>query len=143
MKVGFRGLSVSRSGWLGSRTYGPLQTSYPSRAMHSPCPEKLLRRRLALGLPDPTAEAYLYPTEDGGRKLPVRLGWGCPCSSKNKAPVEGWTGHPLLQGEMMPGERWTLGFAFLMGADATSALTAHDKFYLWEAGVIGEANIIR
>ena len=44
---------------------------------------------------------------------------------------------------MMPGERRTLGFVFLSGAEATSALAASDKFYLWEAGVIGEADIIR
>jgi hypothetical protein len=57
--------------------------------------------------------------------------------------VDGWDGYPLLQSEMMPGERRTLGFVFLSGAEATSALTANDKFYLWEAGVIGEASIIR
>jgi hypothetical protein len=43
---------------------------------------------------------------------------------------------------MMPGERRTLGFVFLSGAEAVSALTANDKFYLWEAGVIGEASIV-
>ncbi|WP_157461215.1 MULTISPECIES: hypothetical protein [Bradyrhizobium] len=105
--------------------------------------EATLRRRLALGLPDFTAEVYLYPTDAGGRKSPVGLGWGCPCSSTNKAPVDGWDGYLLLKSEMMPGERRTLGFVFLSGAEATSALTANDKFYLWETGVIGEANIIR
>jgi hypothetical protein len=56
--------------------------------------------------------------------------------------VEGWDGYPLLQREMMPGERRTLGFVFLSGAEAAAALTANDKFYLWEAGVIGEARKI-
>ena len=79
---------------------------------------------------------------EGGSHL-SGLGWGCPSSSTNKAPVDGWDGYVLLKSEMMPGERRTLGFVFLSGAEATSALTANDKFYLWEAGVIGEANIIR
>jgi hypothetical protein len=57
--------------------------------------------------------------------------------------VDGWDGYPLLQTEMMPGERPTPGFVFLSGAEATSALTANDKFYVREAGVIGEASIIR
>ncbi|GGI25395.1 hypothetical protein [Bradyrhizobium guangdongense] len=105
--------------------------------------ESTLRQRLALGLPDLTAEVYLYPADAAGRKSPVGLGWGCPCSITNKAPVDGWDGYPLLQSEMTPGERRTLGFVFLSGAEATSALTAKGKFYLWEAGVIGEANIIR
>jgi hypothetical protein len=105
--------------------------------------EATLRQRLALGLPDLTAEVYLYPADAGGRKSPVMLGWGCPCSNRNTAPVEGWDGYPLLQSELMPGERRTLGFVFLSGEEATSALTANDKFYLWENGVIGEANIIR
>jgi hypothetical protein len=104
--------------------------------------EATLRQRLALGVPDLTAEVYLYPADRGGRKSPIGLGWGCPCS-KNRAPVDSWDGYPLLQSEMMPGDRRTLGFVFLSGAEATSALTANDKFYLWEAGVIGEASIIR
>lgn len=102
-----------------------------------------LRQRLALGVPDLLAEVYLYPADRGGRKSPVGLGWGCPCSSTNKAPAEGWDGYPLLQSEMMPGERRTLGFVFMSGEEATSALTASGKFYLWEAGVVGEASIIR
>jgi len=102
--------------------------------------EASLQQRLSLGLPDLTAELYLYPTNAGGRKSLIGLGWGCVCS-KDKALVEGWTGYPLLHSEMMPGERRTLGFVFLSSAKATSALTAGDKFYLWEGGFIGEAKI--
>ena len=104
--------------------------------------ESALRQRLALGTHDLIAEVYLYPAYEGGRRSPIGFGWGCPCSSRNDVPVEGWDGFPLLQSEMMPGERRTLGFVFLSGAEATSALTGNDKFYLWEAGVIGEACII-
>jgi hypothetical protein len=104
--------------------------------------EATLRQRLALGLPDLTAELYLYPADTGGRKSPIGLGWGCPCGKSN-ALVEGWDGYPLLHSEMMPGERRTLGFVFLSGAEAASALSAHDKFYLWESDFIGEAKIIR
>jgi hypothetical protein len=104
--------------------------------------EATLRQRLALGLPDLTADLYLYPTDAGGRKSAIALGWGCPCS-KDKALVEGWDCYPLLHSEMMPGERRTLGFVFLSGAEATSALIANDRFYLWEGSFIGEAKIIR
>ena len=105
--------------------------------------EATLRQHLALGLPDLTADVYLYPAGAGGRKSAVGLGWGCPCSTTNKVLVEGWDGYPLLQSEMMPGERRTLGFVFLSGPEAASALAAADNFYLWEGGFIGEAKIVR
>jgi hypothetical protein len=44
---------------------------------------------------------------------------------------------------MMPGERRRLGFLFLSGAEAALALRPNDRFYLWESGFIGEAEIIR
>ncbi|WP_063800174.1 hypothetical protein [Bradyrhizobium retamae] len=102
--------------------------------------ETVLRERLAT--PDLTPELYLYPTEAGGRKGPIKLGWGCPCSKENSLQ-QGWDGYPLLQSEMMPGERRRLGFVFLSGAEATLALRLSDRFYLWEGGFIGEAEIIR
>jgi hypothetical protein len=103
--------------------------------------ETTLRHRLALGAPDVTAEFYLYPTE--GRRGPIALGWACPCS-RDKEFSEGWDGYPLLESEMMPGERRTLGFVFLSGAEAASALTTNNPlFYLWEGKLIGEAKIIR
>lgn len=104
--------------------------------------ETTLRERLALRLPDLTADLYLYPTEAGGRKGPVTLGWGCPCS-KERSFQEGWDGYPLLQSEMIPGERRRLGFVFLAGATAVLALRSCERFYLWEGRFIGEAEIVQ
>jgi hypothetical protein len=103
--------------------------------------ETTLRQRLALGLPDLTADLYLYPTDAGGRKGPIGLGWGCP-RSHDQSLQEGWDGYPLLQSEMMPGERREVGFVFMSGPDAALALGRNDRFYLWEGGFIGEAKII-
>jgi hypothetical protein len=49
---------------------------------------------------------------------------------------------PLLESEMMPGERRRLGFIFLSGAGAVLALRPGGRFYLWEGRIIGEAEII-
>jgi hypothetical protein len=104
--------------------------------------ETTLRERLARGLPDLTADLYLYPTEAGGKGFPIALGWGCPCSGDTKL-LEGWDGYPLLESDMMPGERRRLGFVFLSGERAVNALRSHERFYLWEGRCIGEATIVR
>jgi hypothetical protein len=83
--------------------------------------ETTLRERLELGLPDLAAELHLYPTDAGGRRRPIGLGWGCPCS-KDQSCLEAWTGYPLLTSEMVPGERRRLGFVFLFGSEAVLAL---------------------
>lgn len=101
-----------------------------------------LRERLALGLPDLTADLYLYPTEAGGRRGPIGFGWGCPCSN-DESLGEGWDAYPLLQSEMMPGERRRLGFVFLSGAEAVASLSSRERFYLWEGRFIAEAEIVR
>jgi hypothetical protein len=102
--------------------------------------ESTLRQRLALKSPDLTANLYLYPTEEGGRKGAIALGYGCPCT-KDKSLREGWDGYPLLQNEMMPGERRRVGFVFLSGAHAVLGLKSCERFYLWEGRFIGEAEI--
>lgn len=101
-----------------------------------------LKQRLARGLPDLTVKLYLYPTDAGGRRRPVGPGWGCPCIN-DKTAGEGWDGYPLLQSEMRPGERRDVGFVFMSGAEAAVALGQNDRFYLWEGGFIGEAEIVR
>ena len=103
--------------------------------------ETTLRARIALRSPDLTADLYLYPTEAGGRKGPIALGWGCPCS-KDRSFQEGWDGYPLLQSDMMPGQRRRLGFVFLSGAQAILAFGSCKRFYLREGRFIGEAEIV-
>lgn len=103
--------------------------------------ETTLRERLALGQPDLIADLYLYPTDAGGRRGSIGLGWGCPCT-RGQSLQQGWDGYPLLSSEMMPGERRRLGFVFLSGAEAALAFKLHQRFYLWEGHLIGEAEII-
>jgi hypothetical protein len=85
---------------------------------------------------------YLYPSASGGKTKPVAIGWGCPCSPDNSL-AEGWDGYPLLDSEMMPGERRRVGFVFFSGADAVEALASSELFYLWEGRLIGEGRIVR
>src|SRR5258708_38767242 len=72
---------------------------------------------LRLMAPQLVADVYLYPTADGGKKLTVHPGWGCPCSCSKSldAAYDGW---PLLDAPLVPGERRRLGFVFLGGEEA-------------------------
>jgi hypothetical protein len=92
--------------------------------------------------PQLVADVVLYPTAEGGKKLTVQPGWGCPCScSKSKDAVfyDAW---PLLDEPLSPGERRRLGFVFLGGEEAAGVLRRAGKFYLWEGRFIGEANVV-
>ncbi len=92
--------------------------------------------------PQLIADVFLYATQDGGKKLTVQPGWGCPCSlSKSKDALfhDGW---PLLDAPFAPGERRRLGFVFLSGDDAAQVFRRAGKFYLWEGRFIGEAIIV-
>ena len=92
--------------------------------------------------PQLVADVYLYPTADGGKKLTVLPGWGCPCSCSKSNDVLFYDGWPLLDAPFAPGERRRLGFVFLSGDDAAAALRRAGTFYLWEGRFIGEATIV-
>jgi len=104
--------------------------------------EGYLRQRLSEGEPDLIADLYLYCEADGGKTVPISIGFGCPCCA-DASLTEGWDGYPLLQREMMPGDRKRVGFVFMSGSDAVEALATSDPFYLWEGKIIGEARIVR
>jgi len=104
--------------------------------------EEHLSQRLSKGQPDLIADLYLYGEADGGKAMPICIGFGCPCCA-DKSLSEGWDGYPLLEREMTPGERRRVGFVFMSGEDAVNALTTSDRFYLWEGKIIGEARIVR
>lgn len=97
--------------------------------------------------PHLVADVYLYPAIDGGKKLSVQPGWGCPCScSKVDDPIfyDTW---PLLGAPLAPGERRRLGFVFLSGEYISSENIAAmvrraGVFYLWEGHFIGEAVVV-
>ena len=42
---------------------------------------------------------------------------------------------------MYPGEIRRVGFSFLSGSEAATALSRNGRFYLWENRIIGEAEI--
>ena len=87
-------------------------------------------------------DLYLYPERDGGKTKPIGIGWGCPCS-KDRSLTESWDGYPLLDSEMMPGDRRQVGLVLLSGREAVEALASSDRIYLWEGKFIGEARIVR
>ena|ERR1700690_92864 len=92
--------------------------------------------------PELIADVYLYPTDDGGKKLTVLPGWGCPCSCSKSSDSLFYDGWPLLDEPFAPGERRRLGFVFLSGNDGAAVLRRAGTFYLWEGRFIGEATIV-
>jgi hypothetical protein len=88
------------------------------------------------------ADVVLYPTNEGGKRITVRPGWGCPCACSNSADAIFYDGWPLLDASLSPGERRRLGFVFLSGEEAAAALRKAGKFYLWEGRFIGEATVV-
>lgn len=93
--------------------------------------------------PQLIADVTLYPTADGGKKLIAQPGWGCPCCCTKSSPVVGYDGWPQLEKPLAPGDRRRLGFVFLSGEEAASALREAGTFYLWEGRYIGEAVVVR
>ena len=94
--------------------------------------------------PHLVADVYLYPTAEGGKKLTVQPGWGCPCSCSKSADAVFYDGWPLLDAPFAPGERRRLGFVFLHGKyirseNIAAILRRAGTFYLWEEHFIAEA----
>jgi hypothetical protein len=95
--------------------------------------------------PDLVVDLTLYATEIGGKKFPISLGWGSPCTTQNEQGA-GWVGYdgwPLLvDGPMSPGESRRVGYVFLMGQEAVRYLCSAEKFYIWEGRIVGEASVV-
>jgi hypothetical protein len=106
--------------------------------------EVTLAEILRSGEPDLVADLWLYPMKNGGRKSPIRLGWGCPCFvKKDLSDKEGWSGYPMLgDQEMNAGQSRRVGFVFLSGDMAAAKLKTVGKFYLWDGPFIGEAVVV-
>jgi hypothetical protein len=87
----------------------------------------------------------LYPTEAGGKSLPISLGWGSLCTLQSEKG-SGWGGHDgwplLIDGPMSPGEMRRVGYFFLGGQEAVNYLSGFEKFYIWEGRIVGEARIV-
>jgi len=90
--------------------------------------------------PDLIADVTLYKLEDGGRRGPAPPGWGCPTMTSPGKP--GWDAWPQLGEEWLQlGDTRRVGFVFLSPEGAETMRTA-GKFYLWEAGIKGEATVV-
>ena len=95
--------------------------------------------------PDLVADVWLYPTENGGRSIPI-LGlvpYGCPCLTSKDPQQGGWDARLQLGDEpFAPGTRRRVGFVFLWPEGAKTMKRA-GHFYLWEGRFIGEAQVVR
>lgn len=92
-------------------------------------------------VPHLVAHVRLYATVDGGRGAPAYPGWGPVCMISKEKPLSGYSGWPILDEPLKPGEdRAKVGFVFLVpeGADA---LRSAGRFYLWEGRFVGEAAV--
>jgi hypothetical protein len=92
--------------------------------------------------PQLIADVLLYATQDGGKRLTVQPGWGCPCSTSKSKDIPFYDAWPLLDAPFAPGERRRLGFVFLSGDEAARVFRDAGKFYLWEGRFIGEATVV-
>jgi hypothetical protein len=95
--------------------------------------------------PDLVVDLTLYATEVGGRKHPILLGWGSPCTIQNEEGA-GWVGYDgwplLIDGPMVPGEIRRVGYVFPSGQEAVRYLCSAEKFYIWEGHIVGEAIVV-
>ena len=90
---------------------------------------------------DLIADVTLYTTENGGRKGPAPSGWGCPAMLYDD-PTIGWDAWPQLGDAWLQlGEKRRVGFVFLSPEGAETIRQA-GRFYLWEGGFIGEAEVV-
>ena len=94
------------------------------------------------------ADVFLYPTAEGGKRLTVQPGWGCPCSCSKSPDALFYDGWPLLDAPFKPGDRRRLGFVFSHGEDISSEDIANilrrtGTFYRWEGHFIGEARVVQ
>ncbi|MFT3986949.1 hypothetical protein [Aestuariivirga sp.] len=93
-------------------------------------------------VPDLIADIYLYPSHLSSRKTPIPPGYGCPLTTGNQPPFQGWDVRFFLAGQSMAlGSRRRLGMIFL-SREGFQEITAAQNFFLWEAGIIGEGVVV-
>jgi len=91
---------------------------------------------------DLIADAWLYPTDQGGKSQPVSSGC-CPCKTTIAPEEPAWDGWPILgEVELQPGETGRFGWMFLSGDQAASTFKRARKFYLREGRITGEAVVV-
>jgi hypothetical protein len=103
--------------------------------------------------PHLVADVRLYPTNEGGARLPKSPGWGCLCCDSKSSFIThgdgksyrfGHDGWPQLEKPLAPGDQRRLGFVFLFsGEEAVELFRKTGVFYLWEGKFIGEAVIVK
>lgn len=107
-------------------------------------PDPLEERALSLRrlTPHLVADVRLYETADGGKTIPARPGWGCPCMVSREKPLSGNDGWPVLDEPMHPGEqRVAVPFVFL-SLEGAETIKRAGHFYLWEGCFVGEAQVV-
>lgn len=100
--------------------------------------------------PQLRVELFLYPEETSARSHLILPGYSSPCYAfketveNRRARTPASDGAPILVGgPMLLGETREVDFIFpLAGIDAVPLVEKVTKFYLWEGGYIGEADIL-
>jgi len=92
--------------------------------------------------PELIADLYLYPTEEGGPKVPMADGIGCPSYSRKGNRENGWTCFPKVGDvPLAPGQRRRVMLSFF-SAEAVEEMRRTGTIYLWNSRYIGEATIV-
>ena len=68
--------------------------------------------------PQLIADLTLYPTSEGGKKLTIQPGYGCPCLVSKVEPLVGYDGWPVPEEPLPQGPSRRVGFVFLSGHEA-------------------------
>ncbi len=99
----------------------------------------------ALQQPHLRAKVTLYPQADSPKSQPLLPGALIPCVAEKTTTPKAIDGAPILSdGPLQLGETREVDFFFgLSNEYAVSFLTQHDKFFLWEGGYFGEAEIVK
>ena len=109
-----------------------------------PLPKVFVQRTCDLQARAPhfKARVRFLPSGEGARKSPVPNGFGCPCKL-SKDTIKANDARLLFEEDWVElGEEVVAGFFFLFGDDAARPFQDAGRFFLWEAGIVGEAIVL-
>lgn len=100
------------------------------------------RTPIELRTPHLVADVRLYPTEEGGKTIPARKGYGCPCFISKDFAQDGWDARLQLDEiPFEPGTARRVGFVFIHPEGAVHMKEA-GRFFLWDGRFVGEAEVV-
>jgi hypothetical protein len=91
--------------------------------------------------PDLVADVTLYHTVEGGKTIPARTGYRCPCMPSRTEPLCGYDARLILGEPFFPGQKRRVGFIFTQ-PEAAAVMRDAGVFFLWDGRFVGEAIVV-